>query len=196
MRSSRPARKLVSGLRPEIGNQIGPENENRKKSPKIGFSPDFLFLGFLFFRINLFLRDFGVQKRGPQTGIWARECLLSVASLPCSSSSHMIKGVHSGWRWLVNSSRTLSAETPYIFGDGPNTVSESTVSNTELSEFFGLTEFRGANSVSSFQPIICVPRRTHRVFRRTHRVCAPKLSEFSSPKQYSRNSIPPVSSDS
>ena len=55
-------------------------------------------------------------------------------------------------------------------GSGPNTVSESTVSNTELSEFLGLTEFRGANSVSSSQPIICVPKRTHRVCRRTHRV--------------------------
>ena len=30
--------------------------------------------------------------------------------------------------------------------------------------FFGLAEFRGANSVSSSQPIICVPKRTHRVF--------------------------------
>ena len=58
-----------------------------------------------------------------------------------------------------------------VIGNGPNTVSESTVSNTELSEFFGLTEFRGANSVSSFQPIVGVPKRTHRVFRRTHRVC-------------------------
>ena len=37
--------------------------------------------------------------------------------------------------------------------------------------FLGLTEFRGANSVSSSQPIICVFRRTHRVFCRTHRVC-------------------------
>ena len=37
--------------------------------------------------------------------------------------------------------------------------------------FLGLTEFWGANSVSSFQPIICVPKRTHRVSRRTHRVC-------------------------
>ena len=43
------------------------------------------------------------------------------------------------------------------FGNVPNTVSESTVSNTELSEFFlALTEFRGENSVSSSQPIICV----------------------------------------
>ena len=55
--------------------------------------------------------------------------------------------------------------------NGPNTVSESTVSNTELSEFSGLTEFQGENSLSSSQPIICVPKRTHRVFRRTHRVC-------------------------
>ena len=55
--------------------------------------------------------------------------------------------------------------------------------------FFGLTEFRGASSVSSFQPIICVPKRTHRVFRRTHRVC-PKTqwvlsSETVLSKQYS-----------
>ena len=58
--------------------------------------------------------------------------------------------------------------------------------------FSGLTEFRGANSVTSSQPIFSVPKRTHRVWRRTHRVC-PKLSEFSLPKQYSRNSIPHVS---
>ena len=37
--------------------------------------------------------------------------------------------------------------------------------------FLGLTEFRGAGSVSSSQPIICVPMRAHQVFRRTHRVC-------------------------
>ena len=37
--------------------------------------------------------------------------------------------------------------------------------------FSGLIEFWGANSVSSSQPIICVPKRTHRVFCRTHRVC-------------------------
>ena len=50
------------------------------------------------------------------------------------------------------------------FRNGPNTVSESTVSNTELSEFFGPHRVRGANSVSWAQPIICVPKRTHRVF--------------------------------
>ena len=37
--------------------------------------------------------------------------------------------------------------------------------------FLALTELRGENSVSSSQPIICVTKRTHRVFRRTHRVC-------------------------
>ena len=59
--------------------------------------------------------------------------------------------------------------------------------------FSGLTEFRGANSASSSQPIICVQTRTHRVCCRTHRVLpenSVRLSEFSSPKQYSRNSIP------
>ena len=34
----------------------------------------------------------------------------------------------------------------------------------------GLTEFRGASSVSSFRPIICVPKRTHRGSRRTNSV--------------------------
>ena len=38
--------------------------------------------------------------------------------------------------------------------------------------YFALTELRGENSVSSSQPIICVPKWTHRVYRRTHRVCS------------------------
>ena len=42
---------------------------------------------------------------------------------------------------------------------------------TNSVSFLVLTEFQGENSVSSSQPIICVPKRTHRVFRRTHRVC-------------------------
>ena len=37
--------------------------------------------------------------------------------------------------------------------------------------FFGLAEFRGANSVSSLQPSICVQMRTHRVSGRTYQVC-------------------------
>ena len=81
-----------------------------------------------------------------------------------------------------------------VFRNWPNTVSESTVSNTELSELFALTEIRGESSVSSSQPTICATKRTHRVCRRTHRVRPQNsLSKVSSPKQYSRNSIPPVS---
>ena len=40
---------------------------------------------------------------------------------------------------------------------------------------FALTEFWAESSVSASQPIICVPKRTHRVVRRTHQVCR-KLS--------------------
>ena len=57
-----------------------------------------------------------------------------------------------------------------LIGNRSNTVSESTVSNTELSEFFGPHRVPGESSVSSSQPIICVLKRTHRVFCRTHRV--------------------------
>ena len=52
--------------------------------------------------------------------------------------------------------------------------------------FFGLAEFRGANSVSSSQPIICVQTWTHRVSRRTHRVC-PK-TQWGSVSSLLRNS--------
>ena len=52
-----------------------------------------------------------------------------------------------------------------IVGNGPNAVSESTVSNTKLSEFFG--PHRAGVPLSLF---VCVPMRTHRVFRRTRRV--------------------------
>ena len=62
---------------------------------------------------------------------------------------------------------------------------------SSVSFFLALTEFGGENSVSSSWPTIGVPRRAHRVFRRTHLVC--RKTQFSSPKQYSRNSIPPVS---
>ena len=56
-----------------------------------------------------------------------------------------------------------------------------------------LQEFQGASSVSSFQPIICVPKRTHRVSCRTHRAC-PKTqwvlsSETVLSKQYSACSL-------
>ena len=47
----------------------------------------------------------------------------------------------------------------------PRFLTQSSVS------FFGPTEFRFANSVSSYRPIICEQMRTHRVSGRTHRVC-------------------------
>ena len=59
-------------------------------------------------------------------------------------------------------------------GNRPNTVSESTVSNSV--SFFALTEFWGESSVSSSQPTMCVPKRTHRVFSELTEF-APKLSE-------------------
>ena len=71
-------------------------------------------------------------------------------------------------------------------GDGPNTVSGSTASNTELSEFFCLHR---------------VPVRELSEFLSAYYLCeltefslpqnSVRLSEFSSPKQFSRNSIPP-----
>ena len=50
--------------------------------------------------------------------------------------------------------------------------------------FSGLTEFRGASSVSSFQPLICVPKRTHRGFFFTH---SPSFSQNSASSLF-RNS--------
>ena len=75
-------------------------------------------------------------------------------------------------------------------GTGPNTFSESTASNTELSDLFGphrvpgreLSEFLAACYLTN---TICLQNRTHRVVRRTHQVAA-ELSEFSLPKQYCR----------
>ena len=61
--------------------------------------------------------------------------------------------------------------------------------------FLGLTELRGENSVSSSQPIICVPKRTHRFRQNSPSLPqnSVRLSEFSPPTQYPRNSILPVS---
>ena len=62
--------------------------------------------------------------------------------------------------------------------------------------FLALTEFQGESPVSSSQPFLCVPKRTHRVFLQNSPSLpqnSVRLREFSSPKQYSRNSIPPVS---
>ena len=58
----------------------------------------------------------------------------------------------------------LSWETGRIRFRGARFQSPSSVS------CFGLTELQGVNSVSSFQPLICVPKGTHRDSRRTLRV--------------------------
>ena len=70
-----------------------------------------------------------------------------------------------------------------------NTVSESTVSNTELSEFFCAPRVPGRELSEFLSAYFCMPMRTHRVaaeLPQTQRV-------LSHPKQHSRNSIPPVS---
>ena len=100
------------------------------------------------------------------------------------------------YRELEEKLANYGEKKPTILGDGPNTVSEGTVSNTELSEFFcphrvlgrELSEFLSAsylcdkaNSPSFSQNSPSLPQNSVR------------LSEFPSPKQHSRNSIPPVS---
>ena len=59
--------------------------------------------------------------------------------------------------------------------------------------FSGLTEFRGANSLSSFQHL-CARANSPSFAQNSPSLPqnSVRLSEFSSPKQYSRNSIPPV----
>ena len=74
-----------------------------------------------------------------------------------------------------------------MFGNGPNTVSER-VSSTELSVFFALTVLRG--ELSEFLPAyyLCANANSPSFFSKLTEF-APKLSEISLPKQYSRNSV-------
>ena len=59
-----------------------------------------------------------------------------------------------------------------------------------------LTECQGESSVSSSQPIICVPKRTHLVCHRTHRVCPGTQWVLSSEAVLSKQySAAPVSHD-
>ena len=69
--------------------------------------------------------------------------------------------------WLT---RHIAVIAPQDVGNGPNTVSESTFQTPSSVSFLALVEFRGENSVSWTQPAICVPKRTHRASRGTHRV--------------------------
>ena len=75
----------------------------------------------------------------------------------------------------------------------PNTVSEKTVSNTELSEFFGPHRVPGrelSEFLSSY--CFCAKANLQNIFAELTEFAA-ELSEFSIPKQYSRNRIPHVS---
>ena len=83
------------------------------------------------------------------------------------------KTIH--WRGSGHSSETGRIRFQRVRFQTPNSVS-----------FSGLTEFRGANSVSSSRSIICVPKRTHRVFHRTHRVC--RKTQWDSVSSLLRNS--------
>ena len=58
------------------------------------------------------------------------------------------------------------------FGDGPNTVSVSTVwfRAPNSVSFLALTKFQGDNSVSSSQPLVSVPKQAHRASCRTQGV--------------------------
>ena len=76
-----------------------------------------------------------------------------------------------------------------LIRDGTNTVSETTVSNTGLSEFFGPHSSMGGNSASSFQPLICTPNANSQSFFPELTEFAAELSEFCLQKQYSRNCI-------
>ena len=80
----------------------------------------------------------------------------------------------------------------FLFGNGPNTVSESTVSNPELSEFFGPHRVPG-RELSEFLSACYVCQSELAEFFAELTELTVKLSEWSSPTQHTRNSIPPVS---
>ena len=63
-----------------------------------------------------------------------------------------------------------------MLGNGPNTVLESTVSNTELSEFFGPHRVPGGELSEFLSAYYCVNKRTHRVLAELTEF-AQKLSE-------------------
>ena len=79
-----------------------------------------------------------------------------------------------------------------IIGDRPNTASESTFSNTELSELFGPHRVLG-RELSEFLSgyWLCAKSNLPSFFAELTELAA-ELTELSLPKQYSRNSIPPI----
>ena len=85
------------------------------------------------------------------------------------------------------------AANPPKFGDGPDTVSESTVSDTELSEFFGPHQVLGRELSEFLSAYYLRAKANSPSFFVELTEFAAELSEFSLPKQHSQ-SIPPVSS--
>ena len=69
---------------------------------------------------------------------------------------------------------------------------KSTVSNTELSELLALTELWGENSVNFFSLLFVCQSELTEFFAELSEFGV-ELSEFSLLKQYSRNTIPPIS---
>ena len=67
--------------------------------------------------------------------------------------------------------RILVRPSSTFFGSRPNTVSGSTVSNTELSEFLAPHRVPWRELSEFLSAYFCVVERTHRVLGRTHRVC-------------------------
>ena len=90
-------------------------------------------------------------------------------------------------------------ECPQI-GNGPNTVSGSTVSNPELSEFFWAHRVPGRELSEFLTTYYLCAKANSPSFFSQNSLSSPqnsvRLSEFSSPKQYSRKSIPPDSQKS
>ena len=74
-------------------------------------------------------------------------------------------------------------------GDGPSTVSESTVSNTELSELFDPHRVPG-RELSKFLSAYYLCKSKFTEFLAELTEFAQELSLFSPPKKDSRNSIP------
>ena len=140
-------------------------------------------------RVRLFLRFFWGRKRP--------HCGLAGDGDVCDRRSRrfVIAAIFGAL-----SSREESGTTPYRqkvqqkFGSRLNTVLESMVSNTGISELFG-PHWVSRKERSEFLSAcynVCADANSLS-FRRTHRVCRRTPWEFSLPKQHSRNSIPPVS---
>ena len=151
---------------------------NKLAFPKIGFE------------LRLFLRDL-LQKSpeiigppsfcGPKASrklparFPALNCMQSQEELSYEhllrAQKHKCHSCRNVWMSMTQGGLEVASWESYSFATGRIRFRRVRFQTPNSVSFSGLTEFRGASSVSSSQPIICVPKRTHRVFRRTHRVC-------------------------